>query len=154
VPIGEAAVLARRWPALESVEIARGTFGGFEVSGASIWLASGTSTARAGRMTKRSRVSSDTTFFERYGDWFYLLVMCVSILGSAAATLVSRAANRCQDLVGLALEVGQFQFVLDVAARPHDGEELAQERIPARRPITRARSRASSSATATGSTSW
>jgi hypothetical protein len=34
------------------------------------------------------------TFFERYGDWFYLLVMCVSILGSAAATLVSRAANR------------------------------------------------------------
>ncbi|MFE1600740.1 TAXI family TRAP transporter solute-binding subunit [Methylobacterium sp. ID0610] len=34
------------------------------------------------------------TFFERYGDWFYLLVMCLSILGSAAATLVSRAANR------------------------------------------------------------
>ncbi|WP_298961520.1 TAXI family TRAP transporter solute-binding subunit [uncultured Methylobacterium sp.] len=34
------------------------------------------------------------TFFERYGDWFYLAVMTFSIAGSAAATLVSRAANR------------------------------------------------------------
>ncbi|MBY0296463.1 MAG: TAXI family TRAP transporter solute-binding subunit [Methylobacterium sp.] len=34
------------------------------------------------------------TFFERYGDWFYLAVMVLSIFGSAAATLVSRAAQR------------------------------------------------------------
>lgn len=34
------------------------------------------------------------TFFERYGDWFYLVVMALSIAGSAAAGLVTRAANR------------------------------------------------------------
>jgi TRAP transporter TAXI family solute receptor len=34
------------------------------------------------------------TFFERYGDWFYLGVMVVSILGSAAAALASAAGDR------------------------------------------------------------
>jgi TRAP transporter TAXI family solute receptor len=35
-----------------------------------------------------------TTFFERYGDWFYLGVMVVSILGSAAAAVASAANDR------------------------------------------------------------
>ena len=34
------------------------------------------------------------TFFERYGDWFYLAVMVLSVAGSALAGLASRAANR------------------------------------------------------------
>jgi TRAP transporter TAXI family solute receptor len=34
------------------------------------------------------------TFFERYGDWFYLGVMVLSILGSAAAALASAASDR------------------------------------------------------------
>ncbi len=34
------------------------------------------------------------TFFERYGDWFYLLVMFLSVAGSALAGLASRAATR------------------------------------------------------------
>jgi TRAP transporter TAXI family solute receptor len=34
------------------------------------------------------------TFFERYGDWFYLAVMALSILGSGAAAMASSAAGR------------------------------------------------------------
>ncbi len=34
------------------------------------------------------------TFFERYGDWFYLVVMVLSIVGSAGAGVASSAANR------------------------------------------------------------
>ncbi|MFH6783661.1 MULTISPECIES: TAXI family TRAP transporter solute-binding subunit [Methylobacterium] len=141
IPIGEAAVLARRWPALESVEIARGTFGGTPPRPAEAFTTVGVSH----RLVAQAHLSDSTvseltrllfvnrpglaaevplanqieapdtsksaslpvhpgaqayyegeveSFFERYGDWFYLLVMCVSILGSAAATLVSRAANR------------------------------------------------------------
>ncbi|MBK3395804.1 MULTISPECIES: TAXI family TRAP transporter solute-binding subunit [Methylobacterium] len=141
VPIGEAAVLARRWPALESVEIARGTFGGTPPRPAETVTTVGVSHRLVAQARLADSVVSELTrllfvirpalavevplanqieapetsksaslpvhpgaqayyegevesFFERYGDWFYLLVMCVSILGSAAATLVSRAANR------------------------------------------------------------
>ena len=141
VPIGEAAVLARRWPALESVEIARGTFGGTPPRPAETVTTVGVSHRLVAQARIADSVVSELTrllfvnrpalavevplanqieapdtsksaslpvhpgaqayyegevesFFERYGDWFYLLVMCVSILGSAAATLVSRAANR------------------------------------------------------------
>ncbi|TNC11649.1 TAXI family TRAP transporter solute-binding subunit [Methylobacterium terricola] len=141
IPIGEAAVLARRWPALESLEVARGTFGGTPPRPAETVTTVGVSH----RLVAQARLPDSTvseltrllfvnrpglavevplanqieapdtsksaslpvhpgaqayyegeveSFFERYGDWFYLLVMCVSILGSAAATLVSRAANR------------------------------------------------------------
>jgi hypothetical protein len=34
------------------------------------------------------------SFFERYGDWFYLVVMVAGLGGSAVAGLVGRAANR------------------------------------------------------------
>lgn len=34
------------------------------------------------------------TFFERYGDWFYLGVMALSILGSGLAAMASSAAGR------------------------------------------------------------
>ncbi len=37
------------------------------------------------------------TFFERYGDWFYLGVMVVSILGSAAAGLAGAASGRSRN---------------------------------------------------------
>jgi TRAP transporter TAXI family solute receptor len=37
------------------------------------------------------------TFFERYGDWFYLGVMVLSILGSALAGLASAASGRRRD---------------------------------------------------------
>ncbi|TGD98979.1 TAXI family TRAP transporter solute-binding subunit [Methylobacterium nonmethylotrophicum] len=141
IPIGEAAVLARRWPALESIEIARGTFGGtpprpvepITTVGVSHRLVAQAqlSDSAVSELTRLLFVNRpglaaevplanqieapDTSksaslpvhtgaqayyegevesFFDRYGDWFYLIVMCVSILGSAAATLVSRAANR------------------------------------------------------------
>ncbi len=141
IPIGEAAVLARRWPALESVEVARGTFGGTPPRPAETVTTIGVSHRLVAQASLADSVVSELTrllfvnrpglavevplanqieapdtsksaslpvhpgaqayyegevesFFERYGDWFYLLVMCVSILGSAAATLVSRAANR------------------------------------------------------------
>jgi TRAP transporter TAXI family solute receptor len=34
------------------------------------------------------------TFMERYGDWFYLMVMALSIVGSAMAALAGAAASR------------------------------------------------------------
>jgi TRAP transporter TAXI family solute receptor len=34
------------------------------------------------------------TFFERYGDWFYLIVMVLSVIGSAVAGLASAASGR------------------------------------------------------------
>ncbi|MET0605313.1 MAG: TAXI family TRAP transporter solute-binding subunit [Beijerinckiaceae bacterium] len=37
------------------------------------------------------------TFFERYGDWFYLGVMALSIVGSAAAAFVSRMRSTRRD---------------------------------------------------------
>lgn len=141
IPIGDAAVLARRWPALESVEIARGTFGGTPPRPAEAVTTIGVSHRLVAQAHLSDSVVSELTrllfvnrpglavevplanqieapdtsksaslpvhpgaqayyegevesFFERYGDWFYLIVMCVSILGSAAAGLVSRAANR------------------------------------------------------------
>jgi TRAP transporter TAXI family solute receptor len=36
---------------------------------------------------------TERTFFDRYGDWFYLGVMAVSLLGSAAAALLSQASG-------------------------------------------------------------
>jgi hypothetical protein len=43
------------------------------------------------------------TFFERYGDWFYLGVMALSLLGTGAAGLLGResAARRRQAMLGL-----------------------------------------------------
>jgi hypothetical protein len=37
------------------------------------------------------------TFFERYGDWFYLGVMVISIVGSAAAGVAGAASSRTRN---------------------------------------------------------
>lgn len=36
---------------------------------------------------------TEQTFFDRYGDWFYLGVMAMSLFGSAAAALLSQASS-------------------------------------------------------------
>ncbi|MGL4440400.1 MAG: TAXI family TRAP transporter solute-binding subunit [Bosea sp. (in: a-proteobacteria)] len=36
---------------------------------------------------------TERTFFDRYGDWFYLGVMAMSLLGSVAAALLSQASS-------------------------------------------------------------
>jgi TRAP-type uncharacterized transport system substrate-binding protein len=36
---------------------------------------------------------TERSFFDRYGDWFYLGVMAVSLLGSGAAAMLSQASN-------------------------------------------------------------
>ncbi|AWN45099.1 C4-dicarboxylate ABC transporter substrate-binding protein [Methylobacterium terrae] len=171
IPIGEAAVLARRWPALESVEIARGTFGGTPPRPAETVTTVGVSH----RLVAQARLADSTvseltrllfvsrpglaaevplanqieapetsksaslpvhpgaqayyegeveSFFERYGDWFYLVVMCVSILGSAAATLVSRAANRsrARDMALLRQLLAIVRASRDVEDEPELGD--------------------------------
>ncbi|ACL55385.1 TAXI family TRAP transporter solute-binding subunit [Methylobacterium nodulans] len=141
IPVGEAAAIVRRSPALEAVEVGRGTFGGTPSRPAEAFTTLGVShrlvaqaklpdaivseltrllfvtrPAIVGEVPLANQIEAPETdkgaslplhpgaeayfdgeietFFERYGDWFYLIVMCLSILGSAAATLVSRAANR------------------------------------------------------------
>ncbi|MGL4975843.1 MAG: TAXI family TRAP transporter solute-binding subunit, partial [Bosea sp. (in: a-proteobacteria)] len=36
---------------------------------------------------------TERTFFDRYGDWFYLAVMALSLLGSGTAALLSNASS-------------------------------------------------------------
>ncbi|WP_099902589.1 TAXI family TRAP transporter solute-binding subunit, partial [Methylobacterium frigidaeris] len=168
IPIGEAAVLARRWPALESVEIARGTFGGTPPRPAETVTTVGVSHRLVAQAHLADSVVSELTrllfvnrpalavevplanqieapdtsksaslpvhpgaqayyegevesFFERYGDWFYLLVMCVSILGSAAATLVSRAANRSR-----ARDMALLRQLLAIVRASRDVEDVLE----------------------------
>ncbi|AWB20035.1 C4-dicarboxylate ABC transporter substrate-binding protein [Methylobacterium currus] len=168
IPIGEAAVLARRWPALESVEIARGTFGGTPPRPAETVATIGVSHRLVAQAHLSDSVVSELTrllfvnrpglavevplanqieapdtsksaslpvhpgaqayyegevesFFERYGDWFYLMVMCVSILGSAAATLVSRAANRSR-----ARDMALLRQLLAIVRASRDVEEVLE----------------------------
>lgn len=62
------------------------------------------------------------TFFERYGDWFYLGVMGLSLLGSGAAGLLGvGAARRRRFTTSMLMELAQMQR----AARSADLEELA-----------------------------
>lgn len=67
------------------------------------------------------------TFFERYGDWFYLAVMALSILGSAAAGLVSRAANRSR-----ARDMALLSQLLGIVRAAHEADEDALAEMEAR----------------------
>lgn len=141
VPINEAGALAQRSPALESLEIVRGAFGGtpprpaegFTTLGVSHRLVA-LSTIDDGTISELARLlfvmrpaisaevplanrieGPDTskssslpvhpgaiayydgevqTFFEKWGDWFYFVVMLLSIAGSTVAGLMSSVANR------------------------------------------------------------
>jgi TRAP transporter TAXI family solute receptor len=62
------------------------------------------------------------TFFERYGDWFYLVVMVGSIIGSAIAGVASSAARRSQ-----ARDLARMNELLEIvhkAREAHSAEEL------------------------------
>jgi TRAP transporter TAXI family solute receptor len=62
------------------------------------------------------------TFFERYGDWFYLVVMVGSIIGSAIAGVASSAARRSQ-----ARDLARMNELLEIvhkARDSHSPEEL------------------------------
>jgi TRAP transporter TAXI family solute receptor len=62
------------------------------------------------------------TFLERYGDWFYLIVMVGSIVGSAVAGVASRAAGRSR-----ARDLARLHELLDIvhkARETHSPSEL------------------------------
>jgi TRAP transporter TAXI family solute receptor len=62
------------------------------------------------------------TFFERYGDWFYLVVMVGSIVGSAIAGVASSAAGRSR-----ARDMARLNELLDIvhkARDAHSAEDL------------------------------
>jgi TRAP-type uncharacterized transport system substrate-binding protein len=63
------------------------------------------------------------TFFERYGDWFYLGVMALSLLGSGAAGLLGyeSSARRKQAMAGL----GRLVALLGTMRTAEDEAELA-----------------------------
>lgn len=67
------------------------------------------------------------TFFERYGDWFYLGVMALSILGSAAAGLVSRAANRSR-----ARDMALLSQLLGIVRAAHEADDAGLAEMEAR----------------------
>jgi TRAP transporter TAXI family solute receptor len=64
------------------------------------------------------------TFFERYGDWFYLGVMGLSLLGTGAAGVLSResAVRRRRALAGLDRLVTLLREVRDTTAEAHLAE--------------------------------
>ena len=57
------------------------------------------------------------SFFDRYGDWFYLLIMALSILGSGAAGLASSAASRSR-----ARNIALLSELLSIVRDAHDAE--------------------------------
>ena len=74
---------------------------------------------------------TERSFFDRYGDWFYLGVMAVSLLGSAAAGLLSQASqarrrtameglNRIVTMIGIARETEDLSTLTDLE-READG---------------------------------
>lgn len=179
IPVGEAAAIARRRPAFESVEVGRGTFGGTPSRPAEAFTTLGVShrlvaqaklpdatvseltrllfvtrPAIVGEVPLANQIEApDTakggslplhpgaeayydgeieTFFERYGDWFYLLVMVLSILGSVGATLVSRAANRSRardmellrELLAIVRATRDVENEDDLFALEHKADEI------------------------------
>lgn len=61
------------------------------------------------------------TFFERYGDWFYLAVMLLSIAASGVAAVASRAAGRAR-----ARNMELLRELLAIVRRAHTGETIAE----------------------------
>lgn len=64
---------------------------------------------------------NERTFFDRYGDWFYLGVMAVSLLGSVAAALLSQAssARRRNAMAGLTRLVQMIREVRETQDMAH-----------------------------------
>ncbi len=58
---------------------------------------------------------NERTFFDRYGDWFYLGVMAMSLLGSGTAALLSQASStrRRNAMVGLTRIVAMIRMARD-----------------------------------------
>ena len=169
VPVGEADAIAQRSPAIESVEILRGAFGGTPPRPAETFKTIGVSHRLVGLATlddtkvseftrllfaMRPAISAEVplanriegpdtsksssvpvhpgasayyegevqTFFERYGDWFYLIVMVGSIVGSALAGVASSAAGRSRER-DLAL-LNELLEIVHKARESHSPEEL------------------------------
>jgi hypothetical protein len=59
------------------------------------------------------------SFFERYGDWFYLGVMALSILGSGVAAVLSRAASRARSR-----NMELLRELLSIVRRAHTGRSI------------------------------
>ncbi len=62
------------------------------------------------------------TFFEKYGDWFYLGVMAVSLLGSAAAALIGR--TRQQERAGAMADLPRMIELLSEARASQRAPDL------------------------------
>ena len=60
------------------------------------------------------------TFFERYGDWFYLVIMVLSIGGSGIAAMASSAANRARSR-----NMELLRELLAIVRRAHEGGSIA-----------------------------
>jgi len=71
------------------------------------------------------------TFFERYGDWFYLGVMGFSLLGSAAAALYSRM-NASRAPLSLDDDMGLLAALIEQVREAGSPERLAELREQAR----------------------
>ncbi|HEX8168303.1 MAG TPA: TAXI family TRAP transporter solute-binding subunit [Beijerinckiaceae bacterium] len=61
------------------------------------------------------------TFFERYGDWFYLVIMVLSIAGSGIAAMASSAANKAR-----ARNMELLRELLAIVRRAHEGGSIAE----------------------------
>jgi TRAP transporter TAXI family solute receptor len=72
------------------------------------------------------------TFMERYGDWFYLVVMALSIVGSAMAGLAGAAASRTRartmsqlnDLLSIVREARAAKTLLELDALERTADEV------------------------------
>lgn len=70
------------------------------------------------------------TFFDRYGDWFYLGVMGISLLGSVAAALFSRVRPG-RPPVDIDADLVQFAALIERISAAASHEELAGPRAEA-----------------------
>jgi TRAP transporter TAXI family solute receptor len=61
------------------------------------------------------------TFFERYGDWFYLVIMVLSIAGSGIAAMASSSANKAR-----ARNMELLRELLAIVRRAHEGGSIAE----------------------------
>jgi TRAP transporter TAXI family solute receptor len=61
------------------------------------------------------------SFFERYGDWFYLAVMALSIAGSGVAAMASRSASRSR-----ARNMELLRELLSIVRRAHTGHSIEE----------------------------
>jgi NMT1-like family len=61
------------------------------------------------------------SFFERYGDWFYLAVMVLSIAGSGVAAVASRSASRSR-----ARNMELLRELLSIVRRAHTGQSIEE----------------------------